>query len=135
MHSNASDEKFPYLKDRFATPPDVPPQDDEGDEGTHVKTGRGRQVPGLDFEWPDGTRKGFQYVQMGLRTYEPQKIVIRVDDFEQMEAVIKGRNLLPLADLIQEQRCSKIRVSARDMGPDDAMTVTSITFEAVKAED
>jgi len=133
MKSNGNEN--PHLN-RFANVPDVPPQGDEEIDGeSYAMIGRGRQVPGLDFIWPDGKRDGFQYSQMMRRGYVAGKITLEVADFQPMLATITGRNLEALFDLIREQRCCKIRVAARDFDGDKEPVVTSITFEAVKEEE
>lgn len=71
----------------------------------------GRSVPGIDFEWPNGTTEGFEYSCLTRRRYQPGQITLRFSGDEIEDVTIHGRALDELWRLLRDRKCFRVRIT------------------------
>jgi hypothetical protein len=120
---------------------DLPEQNDEveiGSEGDRKLSWAwvsGKPVFGVSFEWPDGLRRSFRYMQLESdMTLRNGEIVMRFSGSKSFKVTVKGLRLESLFYLLQEDKVRAVRQAVR--GFDDGGTlVEKIEIEEEKGDE
>ena len=81
----------------------------------------------LQFEWPDGHRRGFRYIHLDSdMDYTPGRITLRFFGSKPVTVTISGRNLDRVYLLLGDDRWRILRQQARDFAPDGETYISTI---------